>query len=64
MKKIGNFGGAGVKDGQYGYLNIFVDLLDRLISIIIKLFDAVKGKKEYETDASTESTTAAPAEEG
>lgn len=57
MKKIGNLGGVGVKDGQYSYLNIFVDLLDRIISIIIKLFKAVKGGEEYVTDAPTEETT-------
>ena len=48
MKLAVSFGGAGVKDGQYNYLNFFVELLDKLVTVILRLFNAIKGENKEE----------------
>ena len=61
MKLAVNFSGAGVKDGQYSYLFIFVELLDKIIESIGKLLALFNTKKSDET-VTEEATTAAPVE--
>ena len=51
------------KNDDYGYIDRFIDFLDRIIGIIIKLFDKMSGldvkfgKDETKTDATATPTT-------
>lgn len=37
---------AGVKDGEYSYIQVFIDYLKQIIDIIKDLFASIGGKTE------------------
>lgn len=39
------------KNDDYNYIDRFIDFLERIVGIIMKLFDKISGIKATETDA-------------
>ncbi len=62
MKLGVSFGGAGVKDGQYAYIQVFIDYLKEIIGIIKDLFSLVK--KDDTTTAASEEGSSSEAANG